>query len=156
MADPSQGGDDAEDKASSDEGEVLTPEQAAAYVPKPSVGGTIRHNCSTAQLLSDEKHLELRQWAARSDGPWAKDVAEFPCEKGGDPSGEPYHPVLHGLEKCELYRNDYLAWCGSVQLPDDHPDFNARHFSAGWHPGMLQVRLLPCAQGFSAIQRFCW
>merc|ERR1712157_676678 len=50
---------------------------------RPSAGGTIRHDCSTAQLLSDDESLELRQWVARNEGPWKNDIERYP----GPPSG---------------------------------------------------------------------
>lgn len=105
-----------------------------------SVGGTIRHNISTANLLSDEQRLELLQWASRFEGPWSQDVRDFPGPPtpawgppgagmpghGSAPGGEPYGPLfISGLE-CELFRNEYLAWCASVRLPEGHPDRGRR------------------------------
>ncbi|CAE8640883.1 unnamed protein product, partial [Polarella glacialis] len=86
-----------------------------------SQGGTIRHNVSTAQLLSDEEQSELRRWATRQQGPWTADLEQFPGVSGAEPASETgqetCRPMLFGY-RCELFRNDYLAWCGSVQLPE--------------------------------------
>eukprot|EP00971_Amphidinium_carterae_P160776 3187651-Amphidinium_carterae.1 len=94
---------------------------------KVSVGGTIRHNVSTAQLLSEEGHAELLKWATTQEGPWKEDLAEYPgpVNAGRDDhlygSGEPYGPEIGGFQ-CALYRNEYLAWCAGLQLPVGHPD----------------------------------
>lgn len=37
----------------------------------------------------------------------------------------------HADYRCELFRNVYLAWCGSVQLPEGHPDFHAKLSALG-------------------------
>jgi len=104
-----------------------------------SVGGTIRHNISTAALLTEDQHAELLQWATQQDGPWRQDIHDFPASviKAGAPSSaqegtwigeEPYRPELSGF-RCELFRNEYLAWCGTVQLPDSHPDLRKRQLN---------------------------
>eukprot|EP00929_Paragymnodinium_shiwhaense_P094381 TRINITY_DN54914_c0_g1_i1.p1 TRINITY_DN54914_c0_g1~~TRINITY_DN54914_c0_g1_i1.p1 ORF type:complete len:266 (+),score=77.64 TRINITY_DN54914_c0_g1_i1:71-868(+) len=96
-----------------------------------SKGGTIRHNVSTAQLLSDDQHGELLEWVARENGPWTEDVREFPGPQPGQhveeasSEAELYKPALSGFH-CEIFRNEYLAWCASLQLPEDHPDFGRR------------------------------
>eukprot|EP00928_Gymnodinium_smaydae_P062885 TRINITY_DN46625_c0_g1_i1.p1 TRINITY_DN46625_c0_g1~~TRINITY_DN46625_c0_g1_i1.p1 ORF type:complete len:323 (+),score=45.44 TRINITY_DN46625_c0_g1_i1:36-971(+) len=105
---------------------------------RPSIGGTIRHNCSTAQLLSDKERVKLLQWVARREGPWKADLEQFP---GPDPldasaaacgeaeklasDNELYNLKLSGFS-CYLWRNDYLAWCGSIELPPSHPDHGKR------------------------------
>mmetsp|Transcript_15767 Transcript_15767/g.34478 ORF Transcript_15767/g.34478 Transcript_15767/m.34478 type:complete len:261 (-) Transcript_15767:46-828(-) len=97
-----------------------------------SAGGTIRRNVSVAQALTSSEHEDLMKWATLQDGPWREDVRHYPGPSDTEKvpssgstalveSKEPYFPVLSGYP-CELFRNEYLAWCGAVQLPSDHPD----------------------------------
>lgn len=108
-----------------------------------SAGGTMRRNCSVAQALSDQERLELLRWATRESGPWSDDLRDYPgppvnataAAAGGtslEDSGlargeEPYRPILSGYD-CEVFRNEYLAWCAVVQLPEGHPDTGKKTF----------------------------
>lgn len=102
-----------------------------------SEGGTIRRNCSCTQMVTEEQHKKLLLWCAREQGPWSEDLHAYPgpaidasaaaaggvrlAESGLAPGEEPYRPRLSGYD-CELFRNEYLAWCGAVQLRPGHPD----------------------------------
>mmetsp|Transcript_83204 Transcript_83204/g.231571 ORF Transcript_83204/g.231571 Transcript_83204/m.231571 type:complete len:236 (+) Transcript_83204:20-727(+) len=98
----------------------------------------MQRNISTAQLLSEAEHQELLQWAVREEGPWRDDLSRYPGPLGAalgrqgvaaagaaERGEEPYRPSVHGYD-CELFRNEFLAWCGAVQLPQGHPDFGKR------------------------------
>lgn len=100
---------------------------------RADVRKAFRRNVSTANLLSDSEHLELLEWATKQDGPWSLDLSEYPgpgntsitlpVSSSATAPNEPYRPVLHGF-RCEIFRNEYLAWCAAVQLPETHPDFH--------------------------------
>merc|ERR1719498_2087524 len=81
-----------------------------------SKGGTIRHNVSVAQLLSDEESQQLQEWVARTEGPWRQDLARYPgpnndaIGEAGQRAGPEAYAFCHNGFQCELFRNDYLAW----------------------------------------------
>merc|ERR1740129_930731 len=97
----------------------------------------MRRNCSVMNALTGDQQQELLRWCTREGGPWAEDISTYPgppvnasaaaggrsslAESGLAPGEEPYRPQLSGYD-CEIFRNEYLAWCAVVELPAGHPD----------------------------------
>lgn len=92
----------------------------------------MKRDVSNVDLMSLDDNHDFPEWLQRSEAIWASDIRDFPAGTpllNGGVIPEEHQEVYdfqHAGYRCQLSRNAFLAWQGSVTIPENHPLYNVR------------------------------